>query len=186
MVNQIKSIPSWLQNALIRISKIHFWLIAGYAVYIIASDATALTTRDLVWQRWAMAGTMLIITTIVWFLARGETSNTNYYRLLIVLLVLTDIGLATFNVYTERGMASRGVALYALPIIISAVLLNRSAVFGTAALSTAAYTLACTRYFFVNFNEGYKAELYITLAFSSLLFFVLAASLYVVMREKLE
>ena len=52
--------------------------------------------------------------------------------------------------------------------------------FGTAALSTAAYIMAATRYFYVNFNEGYKIELYTTLALYSVSFFILAALLWVV------
>lgn len=177
---------TWLQTGSLRLARVHFYLIAVYAAYIIVSDAWNLVTRELVWQRWAIAGVMLIITTAVWFAARSTVRTGGYYRALIIIMVLLGIALATFAVYTERGMASRGVALYVLPIISSAVLLSRSALFGAAALSTAAYVLAATRYFFVYFNEGYKAELYTTLGLFSAFFFILAAVLWVVLRARFD
>ncbi len=127
-----------------------------------------------------MAGVLLIANTAIWYLARVNARSNSYYRLLIIGIVALGIILATFTVYTERGMASRGVALYALPIASAAALLNRSAIFGAAAISTAAYVLAATRYFYVFFNEGYKVELYTTLAFYSGTFFVFAAILWIV------
>lgn len=187
MIKNKKDKPtSWLQLATLRLARIHFLLTLAYSVILIASDAWGLITRELVWQRWAVAMVMLGVTTLVWYLAHGNMKSTTYYKVLIALLVVLDIALATFVVYTERGMASRGVALYALPIAVSAVMLNRSAVYGTAALCTATYVVAVTRYFFVFFNEGYKAELYTTLGFYSAGFFVLAAIMWVVMKAKFD
>jgi len=177
---------NWLQLATIRTARVHFLLIAAYAAINITSDAWALITRELVWQRWLMAGIMLIVTTVVWYAARAVVANLTYYRVLIIALVLLDVALATFTVYTERGMASRGVMLYALPIATSAVMLNKSAIFGTAALCTASYVLAATRYFYVYFNEGYKVELYTTLGLYSAGFFILAALLWVAVRAKFD
>jgi hypothetical protein len=181
MAKKQNSDTSLLQNGAIRLSRVHFWFIGAYAIILMLSDAWNLITRDLVWERWAVTGAMLIVTTLVWYLARANLRSHAYYRALIIALVLMDVGLATFAVYTERGMASRGVALYALAIVTSTGLLNRTAMFGAAALSTACYVLAATRYFYVYFNEGYKIELYSTLMLYSVSFFVLAALLWVVM-----
>lgn len=169
-----------MNKSAVRLARVHFGLVVAYAIFIVASDAWNLVTRQLTSQRWLMCGLLLVVTTIVWLLARGRVKNDNYYRFLIFALVAVDIALAAFAIYTERGMASRGVALFAIPIVASAVLLSRAAIFGTAALCTATYVMAATRYFYVNFNEGYKIELYGTLALYSASFFVLAAILWIV------
>lgn len=168
-----------LQINAIRLARAHLALAGIYAVFIMMSDAWNLVARSTTSQRWLMFGLLLIVTGLVWFLSRGESNSPTYYRALICALILTDLALATFAIYSERGMSSRGVALYAIPIASSAALLSRSAIFGTAALSVATYVMAATRYFYVYFNEGYKVELYSTLIFYSLGFFVLASILWV-------
>ena len=173
-----------MNKSVVRLARVHFGLAAAYAVFILASDAWNLVARQLTSERWLMFGLLLVVTTVVWLLARGNTNNQNYYRCLAIALVLVDIALATFAIYTERGMSSRGVALYAIPIVSSAVLLSRTAIFGAAALCTAAYVMAATRYFYVNFNEGYKIELYSTVALYSASFFVLAAILWIVVSAR--
>ncbi|MEO5627784.1 MAG: hypothetical protein ABIQ89_02750 [Candidatus Saccharimonadales bacterium] len=168
-----------MNKDVVKLAKAHFGLVAAYAIFILASDAWGLVTRQLTSERWLMFGVLLVVTTVVWLLARGNIKNPRYYQALVVVLVLADIGLATFAVYTERGMASRGVALYAIPIVASAVLLSRTAIFGTAALCTAAYIMTATRYFYIYFNEGYKIELYSTIGLYSAGFFILATMLWI-------
>jgi len=173
-----------LQLSLLRLTRIHFALAGIYAVYTIVSDATNLATRELVFQRWTIGALILTITAILWYAARSATTSPFYYKLLLLALILLDISVATLSIYTQRGMASRGVMLYAVPIVISAVLLSRRALFTVAALCTASYVLAATRYFTVHPGEGYKAELYNEVSFYSAIFFVLAAVLWVLIREK--
>lgn len=173
-----------LQLSLLRLTRIHFVIAAIFALYTIISDATNLATPALVLQRWSVGVLLLSVTAVLWYAARGVPANPAYYRALLLLLVLIDICIATFSVYTQRGMASRGVMLYAVPIAVSAVLLSRRALFATAALCVASYVLAATRYFVVNPGEGYKAELYNEVGFYSAIFFVLAATLWVLIREK--
>lgn len=165
---------NWLQKNIIRLCRVHFVLVGGYAAYIIASDATNLITPQVVLQRWTLLAILLAGLSIIWHLARHKSKNTNFYRLLVYILITLDIALATFSIYTQRGMASRAVILFALPIIVSSVLLSRSALFMTASLSAAAYVLAAVKYFVDFFNEGYKAELYIEVGFYCVIFFVLA------------
>ncbi|MES2971576.1 MAG: hypothetical protein V4702_04600 [Patescibacteria group bacterium] len=186
MANKTKiSLVSWLQSGLIRLCRIHFVVIAIYAVYIIAADATALITPSLVLQRWTANALMLGGVGIIWYAAHNiKTQNSNYFRLLIYVLILMDIGMATFNVYTQRGMASRAVMLFAVPIVVATILLSRTALFLTATLCTAAYSLAAIKYFVDFFNEGYKAELYIEVGFYCAMFFIIAAILSIVIRFK--
>jgi heme/copper-type cytochrome/quinol oxidase subunit 4 len=92
--------------------------------------------------------------------------------------------MASFNVYVQRGMASRAVALYAIPLVVSTVLMSRAALLTTAALCVAAYTTTAVSYFVLNFNEGYKIELYGEITSYSVYFVILAALLWVSIRHK--
>ncbi len=145
--------------------------------YTIASDVTKLITPELVLQRWTVNTVVLIGVGIMWYLARGNSKNSNYYRLLIYVLIVLDLALATFSVYTQRGMASGAVAMYAIPIVLASIMLSRTAIFMVATISAALYSLAAVKYFVDFFNEGYKAELYIEVGFYCAIFFVLAALL---------
>lgn len=156
--------------------------VAVYAAYTIAADATHLITPDFVLQRWSMNAALLVGVGIIWYLARNNVKNSSYYRVLLYAVILLDITMATFNIYTQRGMAARAVMLFSIPIVVSSLLLSRTALFLTAALSTAAYSLAAVKYFVDFFNEGYKAELYIEVGFYCAVFFILAAVLSVLVR----
>lgn len=171
-----------LQQNTMRLARVNLAFTAAYAVFILGSDAWNLVTRELTSQRWEMFGAMLIVTALVWAMSLNKTSNDNYYRVLMFLIIVVDIALATFSIYTERGMSSRGVALYTIPIVASSLYLSRRVIYAVAALSTAAYVVAATRYFYVYFNEGYKIELYSTLFLYSCMFFVLAAILAVLIK----
>ncbi len=181
---KVITFTDWLQTGLIRTCRVHFVFIAAYSVYIIAADATKLIEPELVLQRWTMNVLLLVGVVSVWYLARSSVKKSSYYRALFSIVILLDIAMATFSVYTQRGMASRAVILYCIPIVVSALLLSRTALFLTATLCAAAYSLASVKYFVVYFNEGYKAELYIEVAFYSATFFVLAGILSVLIRFK--
>lgn len=175
---------NWLQTGLIRLCRIHFVLIGLYVIYTIASDATRLVTPEVVLQRWTLIALLLTGVSIVWYLARNKVNNSNYYRALTYCLIVCDIAVATFGIYTQRGMASRAVILFAIPIVVSAILLSRAAIFLTATLCMAAYSLSAVKYFVDYFNEGSKAELYIEVGLYCGVFFVLAAILSVLVRFK--
>ena len=177
---------NWLQVNAVRLARVHFYYVLIFALSIVVYDAWKLIAPQAVLQRWTVTAILLAATAIIWYAARNNTHSQIYYKTLIYALILLDIYVAAFWVYAERGMASRGVALFAVPIIVSAALASRSALFATAALATAAYAFAAVRYFVVNFNEGYKIELYSVIAFYSACFFVLAALLWVVVRSRAE
>ncbi len=175
---------SWLHSNVLRLSRVHFAYVAFFAIQTIIYDAWNLVTPTAVMNRWIMTAILLGITTMVWYLAHNTVTSTAGYKSLVWLLIVTDIAAASFNIYSQRGMASRAVALYAVPIVVSAVLLSRAALFATAALSAATYIATAVSYFVLNFNEGYKIELYGEVGFYSACFFVLAAMLWVVVRSK--
>lgn len=174
---------SWLQTNTVRVARLHFFFIAVFAASVIAYDAWKLITAQALQQRWTVAVWMLTITTIVWFIARNTTLSPGIYSTLIMILIAMDLAVAGYSVYSGRGMASRGVALFAIPIAVSAITLSRSALFATASLSTGIYSYAAIRYFTEHPSEGYKVELYGDLLFYGASFFILAALLWVVVRS---
>jgi hypothetical protein len=175
---------NWLQTAVWRIARVHFFFVLAYTASIVAFDSWNLIPKSEVSQRWTLAALLLIVNTVCWYVSRLALARNLYYQGLAFLLVIADISAAAVTVFAERGMSSRAVALFAVPIIISAVISRSSAVFATAALCTAAYSLAAVRYFTAFPSEGYKIELYGVIAFYSSLFFILAALLSVLIRAK--
>lgn len=173
---------SSMQSRLTQICRAHFIMIVLYGAYTILSDATHLITPQLVLQRWTVNAALLVGVSLIWYQSRFNNHNQNFYRNLFYALICLDVMLASFNVYTQRGMASRAVALFVLPIVVSAVLAKRSAIFVVACISTAAYSLSAVKYFVDNFNEGYKAELYIEVGFYCAVFFIIAAILNILVK----
>lgn len=172
----------WLRVSLLRASRAHFLLLAVYAVVIIFYDAAKVITAEAVLQRWIAAGALLMICAVIWYLAHNQTLSLSTLKKLTFALILSDIGMAAFNIYTQRGMASRAVLLFIIPIVVSAILLNRAAILATAALSAGAYIVTAVAYFTLNFNEGYKTELYGEVGFYAAMFFVVAILLSVLVR----
>jgi hypothetical protein len=174
-----------LQSSVIKMARLHFGLTAILAVQIIIYDAWNLIPPDVVMRRWLLVALLLVVSTIVWYLARVvKDAGSGLYTGLIFALILADILVASFSVYMERGMASRSVALFAVPIIVAAVLYSRAAIMATAALCVAAYVATTISYFVLNFNEGYKIELYGEVGFYSALFVLLAMSIWAVIRPQ--
>ncbi len=179
-----QSYKDWLQNSVIRVGRVHFVLVMIYVAAIILYDAFGLITDDILLQRWIMASATLTVSAVLWYLARNRSSHSRFYVSLVWSFILLDIVFASFNVYTQRGMASRAVFLYAVPIIISSLLLSRAAIYMSATLAAAAYSLTAVWYYVANPSEGYRIELYGEVGFYSALFFVLATLLWDTIRSK--
>lgn len=135
-------------------------------------------------RRWIVTGILLTVSIIGWYLATTSNRSSVLYRNMIYGFILVDIFVASYGVYTQRGMASRAVALYAVPIVIAGILLSRAALFATATLCAIAYVATAISYFVLNFNEGYKIELYGEIGFYTAMFFVLAGLMWVAVRSK--
>lgn len=176
--------PHWLKSGLVRVAKIHLLLAVAYIAQIIAFDSSKLITPDVVLQRWYAVAALSGVAVAVWYLARSKVTHPSAYKLMTWMIILADIAFATFNIYTQRGMSSRAVALYFIPIIVSAILLSRVALFATAILCVITYTTAAVAYFVNYFNEGYKIELYGEILFYSTMFMVGAALLWAALKGK--
>lgn len=184
VVAKKKTDSNWLKSSLVRVAKIHFVFAIIYIAQIIAYDASKLVTPDVVLDRWISVALLAAVSAIVWYLARNKAQTTNSYKFMAWALIIADIAFAAFNVYTQRGMASRAVFLFVIPILVSAVLLSRVALFSTAVLASAAYTTAAIAYFVNYFNEGYKVELYGEILLYSALLFVIAGLLSTLLKFK--
>jgi hypothetical protein len=176
--------PHWLKNGVVRAAKLHFFLAGAYAIQIIAYDAAKLITPEVVLDRWYAVAGLTAVAAAVWYLARSQANGLATAKFLAWTLILTDIAFAAFNVYTQRGMASRAVVLFLIPIVVSSILLSRVALFATAILCAVVYTSVSIAYFVHNFNEGYKVELYGEILFYSAIFIAVAGLLWTVIKTK--
>lgn len=173
---------SILQMQTIRLSRAHFFLVGAYAIFVLLLDAWKLATPDTILNRWMLVGFLLAINATCWFAAKQAAPSDAYYKLITWVLIIVDIFFAAFNVFTQRGMASRAVLLFMIPIVIS-TLLGRVAIFTTTMLVIAAYLLSVIRYFFLHPSEGYKVEMYSDIIFYSLVFFIVAELLWLVISR---
>jgi hypothetical protein len=172
------------QTTIRHLSWAHFAYIFAFAASIIAFHGGNLLPPDAIMRRWTATIAMLIVTTFIWYYARTHRIGVTELRGFVFCLAAMDMIFAGYLVYAERGMASLGVALFALPIAVIATLANRAALWAAASLCLAVYSYAAIRYFFDYFNEGYKLQLYATIGFYGALFFVLAGVLVIVSRAR--
>lgn len=185
MAKKSKATTHWLQTTAVRVTRVHFVYVAAYIASIIVFDMWNLYTHMAIAQLWTAAGVMLAVNTVLWYVARMNFNNT-VYAAVILLLVIADIVFASYNVLWQRGLASKSVMLYTVPIIAAAVLRSRSALLGITTLCAAAYSTVSVRYFFQHYGENYRVELYGTVGFYCAIFFVLAGLLAVIILPKTE
>lgn len=175
-----KKQQSYLRSCLLRITRVHFFLVLTLVISIIIFDGWNYITLENALSRWTITALLFVINTVVWYGSRDKTKGPGYYKSLLLVLIIADIATATAFVYNDRGVASPAVMLYAAPIVTAAIAYSRRALFAVSALCTASYVLAVVRYFVVNFNEAITVQLYGTAALFSAVFFVLAALLWIV------
>jgi hypothetical protein len=179
-----KTKTNWLQSTAVRVTRVHFLYIAAYMMAIIIFDSWNLFTHNAIGNRWTLAGILLALNTIAWYVARIQFSKDSVYIGLVQALVVADIIFAGLNVFWERGLASKAVALFAVPIILAATLRSRNLLLATASLCAAVYSTAAIRYYNLHYGESFRVELYGYVAFYCAIFFVLAWLLMVIIRPK--
>lgn len=162
-----------LQLNTLRVARTGFAYVGVYLLATIIFDSWNLLPKELVGRRWIAATLLLVVTAAVWYFARRK-SNAQYYTFLVFALAISQIIFATFNVYWERGMASTLPILFVIPILSSAALKKRVALLTVTTLSAAAYSVSIVMYFFDNYGEGYRVQLWGQVFFFSALLFVVA------------
>lgn len=171
------------RHILLRITRVHFLYILAYMFALIIFDAWNLLAHEAVLQRWTAAGALLVVNAIIWYLCRAGIKNANVYRVLLIILLICDVLFAAMNVYWTRGMASKAVLLFTVPIISAGLARSRSLLLATTVISAAVYSVAAVRYFYENYGQGLRVELYGEVIFHSLFFFVLAGLIMIYFRQ---
>lgn len=170
-----------LQASILSVCRVLFVYVGLFVLTIMLSDAWNLIPSSVVLQRWTLASLILVVTAGVWYAAR-QTKSQALLHAYVWLLVIVNIGVAMVTVFAQRGMSSKAVMLYLVPLAVVAVLRSRVALMTTAILALASYSLAVMRYFVTSPGEGYKAELYTEILFYGGLFFIFAGLLYALVR----
>jgi hypothetical protein len=177
---------NWLQTTAVRLTRIHFAYVAFYLLSIIIFDTWNLYSHDATKQLWTAGGVLLVCNVLLWFIARLKSNNTWFYIGVVLALILVDIIFASYIVWWQRGLYSKSVMLYTIPIISAAALRSRSILLATTTLSAAAYSTISVRYFFTNYGLAYRVELWGTVGFFSAMMFVMAFLLMVIIRPSEE
>jgi hypothetical protein len=186
MAKKSTNATGWLQTTAVRVMRIHFIYVAFFLLSVIIFDTWNLYTHDAVSQLWTAGGVLLGITVILWLIARLKVSNYWFYVAVVLALIVADIAFASYLVWWQRGLYSKAVMLYTIPIISSATLRSRSILLATTTLSAAAYSTTSVRYFFNHYGMGYRVELWGTVGFFSAMLFVLAFLLMIIIRPTTE
>lgn len=171
------------RHIVLRISRVHFVYILAYMASIIIFDSWNLLAHEAVVQRWTAAGALLVVNSVVWYLCRARLKSRTFYTVLLAVLLLCDIVFAAANVYWTRGMASKYVLLFAVPIISAGLSRSRSLLLTVTAVSAAVYSVAVVRYFYQNYGQGLRVELYGEIMLSGAVFFVLAVLMMIGFRR---
>lgn len=186
MAQKQKNLQQSVRHIVLRITRVHYLYILAYMFSIIIFDSWNLIEHEAVLQRWTAAGALLIVNTIIWYLCRAKLQNENVYKILLIVLLVSDILFAAVNVYWQRGMASKSVMLFVVPIISAALIKSRSLLLATTTIAAAAYSIASVRYFYENYGQGFRIELYGEVFFYTALLFVIAGFMMIGFRKAPE
>lgn len=167
-----------LRARLRRLTNIHMLVIVLIVAQIIIYDAGKLIPPETVLQRWIIVMLFTLCVGLVWHRSRSQNGTKDSLINLTWLLIGSDIALACALVYSQRGMASRAVALYALPLIAVTALQRKRSLLITAMVCAVSYLTTCVAYFVLHFNEGYKLELYGEAGFYALMIMLFALGLW--------
>lgn len=172
-----------LQDDLQRIARAHFAYVGAYFGAIIILYAWNTITNEAVGRRWTLAGTLLAINVVVWFISHMGQPSRKRLVMLTLALAIADMIFAGVNVYWDRGMASIFAILFIIPLLTVAILRSRLIMISAATIASAVYSIATVQYFTNNYGEGYKVQLWGVIFLFSALFFVVAWQLYTIFRS---
>ena len=179
-----KKVNQKLKANLSLMLNIHFLYIIALVIQLIAFDAGNLIEPIVVFRRWILLVSSLVVIIFLWFISRKSNVSQAILRRVIIALIVVDVSIASFYVYTQRGMASKAVFLYIVPLLVAACIQRKIALFSASVLCVAAYLIAAIGYFKLNFNEGYKIELYGEAGFYSAMLLLIALALWILVRPR--
>lgn len=177
------NINNSLRHIVLRITRVHFVYIGVYVLSVILFDSWNLIEHEAVLQRWTAAGALLIVNTIIWYMCRAKLKNEMIYKVLLIVLLISDILFAALNVYWQRGMASKSVMLFVIPVLSAGLTKSRSLLLATTTVASAVYSISAVRYFYENYGQGYRIELYGEIFFYSAILFIIAGFMLISFRK---
>lgn len=183
MAKQQSDLLKNIRHIVLRISRVHFLYLLAYLMSVIIFDSWNLLAKESVIERWTAAGAFIIVNTIIWYLCRAKLNIEYIYKIALAVLIGCGILFAAANIYWTRGMASKYVFLFAVPIISAGLSRSRSLLITTSAVSAATYSIVAVQYFNENYGQGVRAELYGEIIFFSSAFFILAGLMMIGFRK---
>lgn len=180
-----KSLHTSVRSGFVRVAKVHVFVGLAFAAQIIAYDSAQLITPDVVLKRWGWTTALVVVACFCWYRARISEKPGSLNKL-VWLLVLMDLAIASFSVYTQRGMASRAVILFVLAILTAGVLQRKGAIYFAGIMAVLVYMATAVAYFVLNFNEGYKIELYGEIGFYSAILLAVSALTWSLTKTRLN
>jgi len=173
-----------LKVRLRRMTGLHFLYIIALIAQLIAYDAGKIIEPIVVLRRWGVIALLIVVVAAIWYWVQKKNVTQSTLHKLAFILISVDIFVASFHVYIQRGMASKSVFLFIVPLLVAACLQRKSALISTSLFCVAAYILSSIAYFVLNFNEGYKLELYGELGFYSAVLLLTSLALWLVSRPQ--
>jgi hypothetical protein len=110
-------------------------LLPGLTALYLGSGYTPYLTSS------AILGAVALATNLIFYILAHVRRNRSYLSRLGISLLIFDTLFITYFIYANGGIESRSQLLYALPILISAALFGRLAVYLTAACSALTYDM---------------------------------------------
>ncbi len=173
-----------LQQATLRVTRLGFVFVGIYAISTLIYKLWKLMTPDILMQRWIICLVVLSITSTLWWFSRSRNLSAVYYKGIIMLQILMYLGVASYSIYAERGMASNSIILFTIPLIIVALEYNTKALLATTALCILVYSSTAIKYFRDFPSEGYKVELYGGIMFYASILILISSMIWVLMRSR--
>lgn len=83
MSKQKITLTEWLHTGLLRVSRLHFLLIAAFAIQIVVYDAWHVLAPEVVMWRWSATALLLVTVAVIWYLAHNRQNDIAAYKRLI-------------------------------------------------------------------------------------------------------
>lgn len=173
-----------LQQASVNTAKLGFVFIGIYAFSTLIYRAWKLLTPDILHTRYTIILLLLAVNLTLWLFSRKPKLAPLYYQGIILLQIAMYIGIASYSIYSERGMASNSIILYVIPIVIIAMEYSAQALLLVTTICASSYALAAFEYFKKHPSEGYKVELYGGIVFYAAIMYLISALVWVLVRSK--
>ena len=173
-----------MRTALRRASRVHVYYLAAYALSLIVFDSWNLITHEGIVRKWTLAAVILTIVIGCWFVSKQKFAFTTGYTIAMLVLIISGVIFAAYNVSWERGMASKSLILFIVPIVTAALTRRRTVLLATTGFSAVAYSVVVVRYFHIHYGEGFRVQVYGELLFYGIVFFVCAWLLRILQKRE--